>query len=265
MNKKFMETVFFKPWSIWKPIWNFQSRTNPIFLPIIAFIISSTIITSFYALTNYFAEWRDFSIFDSSTVIDDKIPFIKNSIFIYATYYLLFIAVALSAPLNKKGLLECIFMYQILLVLSILSFIIFVLMPIKVDTREGLEIGNGIISSLYEILYLADPPFNSWPSLHVMHSIFLSWILIRWLNLNQGLLKMPKMLNKSLLFKNRIFPFFIWVLAILISLSTTTTKQHYFFDVITGVLFAALGIKVMMLCIKKIENNEKMCFEKLES
>ena len=261
MIKKIIDNVLFKPWSIWKPLWNFQSRANPIFLPIIAFIISSTIITSFYALTNYFAEWRNFSIFDSSTIIDDKIPFIKNSILIYATYYVLFIVVALSAPLNKKGLMECIFMYQVLLTLSILSFIIFVLMPIKVDTREGLEIGNGIISSLYEILYLADPPFNSWPSLHVMHSIFLSWVLIRWLNLSQGLLKMPKILNNSILFKNRIFPFFIWTLAILISLSTTTTKQHYFFDVITGVVFAALGIKVMILCINLIENDENAGFE----
>lgn len=188
----------------------------------------------------------------------------KNTIFIYGAYYLLFIAMALSVPLNKKGLVECIFAYQILILLSTLCFLIFILMPIKIDTRDGLDLGSGLVLTLYEILYSADPPYNSWPSLHVSHSIFLSWVLVRWIKKGEGLIKIPFKMNKNKLIREYLIPFLIWSLSILISISTLTTKQHYFFDFVTGLLIAAIAI----IILKKCTNNEdsfELFISKLEN
>lgn len=196
--------------------------------------------------------------------MDENIPYIKDSIFIYGMYYFLFIAMALSVPLNKKGLIECIFAYQILMLLSTLSFIIFVLMPIKVDTRLGLDTGDGLVSTLYEILHSADPPYNSWPSLHVLHSIFLSWILVRWFKQSQGLFRIPIRLKNFKLFVNYIIPTVIWILSISIAISTMTTKQHYFFDFVTGIIFAIFGILILKKCITHIEKEYENIIQHLE-
>ena len=263
--KKIIGKIIFSPWAFWKPIWKFQSGKNSLSLPITAFLISTVYISTIYALTNNLADWRGYTIFSSSTIIDENIPFIKESIFIYGAYYFLFIAMALSVPLTKKGIIECIFAYQILMLLSTLSFIIFVLMPIKVDTRFGLDTGEGLVSTLYEILHTADPAYNSWPSLHVLHSIFLAWILLRWIKQNQGFFKIPVILNKFKLFEKFIIPTFIWTLSITIAISTMTTKQHYFFDFVTGVIFAVIGILILKKCITHIEKNHDTIIEYLEN
>ena len=260
-----IKKIIFSPWPIWNPIWKFQSKKYKLSLPIAAFLISTLYISIIYALSNNFADWRGYTIFSSTTIIDENIPFIKNSIYIYGTYYFLFIAMALSVPLNKKGLIECIFAYQILMLLSTVCFIIFVLMPIKVDTRIGLDTGEGLVSILFEILHSADPPYNSWPSLHVLHSIFLSWILIRWIKQSQGLFRIPSILSDFKLFVNHIIPISIWTLSITIAISTMTTKQHYFFDFITGIIFAVIGILILKKCIDNIEKNYEKIIEQLES
>jgi len=264
ISKKIVEKFLFTPWRLWKPVWKVQSKSK-IYLPIAAFIISTIYISLVYALTIHFAEWRDYSIFDSSSIIDENIPFIKNSIFIYGAYYLLFIAMAVSVPLNKKGLMECIFTYQVLITLSTFCFIIFVLMPIKIDTRDGLDLGKGLVLRLYEILYSADPPYNSWPSLHVSHSIFISWILIRWIKKGEGILRLPEKIKQIDLLSRYLIPMCIWCLSISIAVSTMTTKQHYFFDFITGIIIAVMSIIVLKKCIMDRKDNFDEFIEKLES
>ena len=256
MIKNVMKNIFFKPWSIWKPIWNLQIKTKPLILPISLFLISSTYISVFYFLTNNFAEWRGYTLFDSSTIIDDKIPFIKDSIYIYSTWYFLFMLVAISIPLNKKGLMESIYIYQSLILIASFCFITFILMPIKIDTRTGLDIGTGLEASLYELLYLADPPYNSWPSIHVSFSIFFCWTIIRGLKINQGIIRLPPSLKSNNLFKNIVIPAFFWTLGVLISISTMTTKQHYFFDFITGIILGVSGIILAKKCISNIESED---------
>ena len=256
MFQKIFKKIFFQPWAIWKPIWRLQLRTKPLALPISIFLISSTYISVCYFLTNNFAEWRNFTIFNSSSMLDDHIPFIRDSIYIYSTWYFLFMLVAISIPLNKKGLMECIFIYQSLILIASFCFMAFILMPIKIDTRNGLDIGTGLEATLYEILYLADPPYNSWPSIHVSFSILFCWSIIRGLKLNQGIIRFPKSLMNNNLIKNRIIPIFFWTLCVLISISTMTTKQHYLFDFITGIMLGISGILIATKGISTIENEK---------
>ena len=266
MYEKIYTFLFLKPWPIWKYLWRLQAKTHPLVLPMITLIIISTFTVSTYSLTNHFSESRDYSTFDSKLIIDDKIPFIKHTILIYGIYYLLFSLMAFSTPLRKKGLIECIFANQILFILSSLCFMIFMLVPIKIDTRIGINTGEGLIASFYDTLYLADPPFNSWPSLHVVHSIFLSGIIIRWMKISQGVLRFPNSDNKRLLlFKEKIFPIIMWIICASIIISTMTTKQHYFFDIVTGIIVGFAGIYIMNKCIKTVENNTEELTKYLES
>jgi len=256
-----ISSLMLKPWPIWKYLWKLQLKTNPLVLPIIALLISSIFTSSAYALSNNFAEWRNYTVFDTSTIIDDNIPFIKHTIIIYGIYYLLFCLMALSAPLNKEGLVECILANQILFYQSTLCIFAFLIAPIKVDTRVGLDTGDGLIASFYEILYLADPPYNSWPSLHVVHSIFLTGMFIRWMNSGQGLLKFPKILSNY----KKLFSIMMWIICASVIISTMTTKQHYLFDIITGMIVGFGGLHIMKSCITDVESNGSKMIAKFES
>ena len=44
-----------------------------------------------------------------------------------------------------------------------------------------------------------------------------------------------------------------------------TTKQHYFFDFITGIIFAMIGILILKKCINKIGDNYEKIIEQLET
>ena len=266
MIGKFFNKIIMTPWPFWKKLWKFQSKLNSTFIPIIALIIFSTIISTSYSIINHFAEWRNFSTFSGNTSLDDSIPFIRNSILVYGLYYLLFALMITATPRSKKGSLECIFAFQIILTFTTICFLIFLFFPVEITSRKNIDIGEGLIAIFYNTLHLADPPYNTWPSLHVTHSILLSWIFIHWIKSGKGFLRFPEKSNDFIeLIKNKIVPLLIWIICISVIISTLTTKQHYILDIITGVFLGIMGIYYMKKCIMHVEQNNEDLINYLEN
>ena len=266
MIGKFFDKIVMTPWPFWKILWRFQSKLNSTFIPIAALIIFSTIISTSYAIINHFAEWRGFSAFNANTSLDDSIPFIRTSIIIYGLYYLLFALMISATPRSKKGSIECIYAFQTILTFTTICFLIFIFFPVEITSRKDIDIGEGIIATFYNTLHLADPPYNTWPSLHVNHSVLLSWIFLHWIKSGGGLLRFPEKSNEFMnLMKNKIVPLLIWIICVLVIISTLTTKQHYILDIITGVFLGIFGIYYMKKCIIHTEQNNEEIINYLEN
>ncbi len=150
--------------------------------------------------------------------LDNAAPFIPQTVWIYISEYVFFIAVYLTCKdminLNK-------YLYSII-GLQTVSVIIFILWPTTYP-RDLFPLPHDLDYLTYfafNTLRNADTPASCCPSLHVS-SVYLSTFIF-------------------LDDQRRKFPFyFIW--GTLIALSTLTTKQHYVIDVVTG-LILAIGI-----------------------
>lgn len=169
-----------------------------------------------YLLTNYIQNWINASSFDPVIQLDYLIPFLPFTIWIYYIFYLLFFFMLFFIPNNKKGEKLLRNMLISLIIDIITSSVIFLLFPVKVKLRENINYQN--INSFYTkqlilLLYKYDKPFSSWPSLHVSQTII-----------------MYKYFNK--IYQSHAVTF----LVVLIILSTLTTKQHYLFDIVTGIM-----------------------------
>lgn len=137
---------------------------------------------------------------------ENLIPFIGWTTYVYLSF-LVFIPLAIF--LIPKGRYA-----RTILALSIMCvmhFIIFIFFP---TIYPRADIDTGFI--LFEILKMVDAPTNCFPSLHVGISMFLAIALLRTRGDRLSVI------------------IFFW--AILIALSTLTTKQHYILD-----LFGALA------------------------
>lgn len=80
--------------------------------------------------------------------------------------------------------------------------------------------GNDIFTKLVKIIYSTDLPYNCFPSIHVLHTVFVTTYINGKDELNKGL------------------KFFCNMLAVSIILSTMFLKQHFFMDVIGGAVLA---------------------------
>ena len=99
-----------------------------------------------------------------------------------------------------------------------ISFIVFVLFP---TTMSRPELGGGTVwIALMRILYVIDAPDNLFPSLHCMIA-WLCWIGVRG--------------NKQVPLPWRISAL---IMAVLVCLSTLTTRQHVVLDVFGGILLS---------------------------
>jgi hypothetical protein len=151
------------------------------------------------------------------TWLDRAIPFLPNTVWIYMSEYVFFVAVYAScrdmANLNK-------YLYSYL-ALQIISVVIFYFWPTTYPRSEFplSEDMNALTYYAFSNLRVVDAPTNCCPSLHVS-SVYLSSFI--FLDDQRG--KFPI--------------FFTWGTAI--ALSTLTTKQHYVVDVITGLFMAML-------------------------
>ena len=91
------------------------------------------------------------------------------------------------------------------------------------DSMTGLE------TILFEFIHTSDKPWNAWPSLHIVHSYLLARMMTVWVKRE---------------YIDTIFakPFLVllWVEFTLLSISILTTKQHFIFDLGTGLLTAVI-------------------------
>jgi membrane-associated phospholipid phosphatase len=157
------------------------------------------------------------------SVVDDWIPFLAWTIWVYASYYLLLI-LAVWLPKDDKRRSDA--AYGLVLA-AIIGVIIFTLWPTSVMRQSpGFD---GPTAFLWRLLFSVDTPMNALPSLHVANTCLAAIAL--WSR--RGLWRI-------------IVP--VW--ATMVILSTLTTKQHYAIDVPGGLLLAAICFVVVRFGVK---------------
>jgi membrane-associated phospholipid phosphatase len=157
------------------------------------------------------------------SVVDDWIPFLAWTIWVYASYYLLLI-LAVWLPKDDKRRSDA--AYGLVLA-AIIGVIIFTLWPTSVMRQSpGFDGPTGF---LWRLLFSVDTPMNALPSLHVANTCLAAIAL--WSR--RGLWRI-------------IVP--VW--ATMVILSTLTTKQHYAIDVPGGLLLAAICFVVVRFGVK---------------
>ena len=149
------------------------------------------------------------------TWVDQNIPFLPRSVWIYTSEYLYF-GLAYASIRSSENLSRYFFSF---LSLQAVSVFIFMLWPTTYprDLYPLPETLDSLTFGLFSSLRTTDTPASCCPSLHVS-SITLS-ALVFWDE------------------RRKLFPWFaIWGAAI--NLSTLTTKQHYLVDVLAGLAMA---------------------------
>lgn len=150
------------------------------------------------------------------TFIDKLVPFNKYFILPYVSWYM-FIAIfaAILCILDKERYLKLLITLNIGM---ITCYVIYYFYPTYVPRPMITE--TDFLSNLVLNLYEADNPYNCFPSIHVLNSTLIALYVFK-----------SEKLNK-------------WIKGICISvsgsiiLSTMFIKQHYFADVVAGIIFA---------------------------
>ena len=146
--------------------------------------------------------------------IDDKIPFCNIFIIPYCIWYVLVFVVPYYLYIkDTEALSKYVSSY---LVCSIIADIIFVIYP-TIVIRPDIE-NTGFLNFVTNFIYWTDtPPINCMPSLHCAISIL--FILATF----------------SSKYVSKFFKIFIFIISIIIMMSTLFIKQHVFIDFITGI------------------------------
>ncbi len=177
---------------------------------------------SAYLLTNHFPLRPPIEL--PMTSLDNWVPFLPYTLWIYLSEYLFFLVVYYHIE-NLDTANKYLYALAALSAISALIFIVFPttyprhLFPLPGDL-------DPFTAFSFRILRESDNPTNCSPSLHVS-SVFLSAFLF---------------INEQ---KKKLANFLFW--GVLIALSTLTTKQHYLADVVSGI---ALSLAVYLYFFK---------------
>ncbi len=194
------------------PSWNLPRVFNRKTKATAGLLVGSSI-TVLYLLSNHFPFFTPVQL--PFLWIDHWIPFIPLSVWIYLSAF----ALVFDAFLRSKDLSNSHRAFYSFLVLGIVSSLIFWIWPTAYP-RDAFPLPQRmdlITESALVLLRQGDSILNCSPSLHVSGSYLASFIFLGE--------------------QKKKFPFyFLWASAI--ALSTLSTKQHYFIDVITGFLLS---------------------------
>lgn len=150
----------------------------------------------------------------SPSLIDRAIPFLDWTVWIYHSQFLL-LALNIALLKNRENLSR---VFYALNFASLLSFLIFFIYPTTIP-RMPLD-DAGLTRTALATLYAIDAPTNCFPSLHIS----LAWLSAAGVWREYG---------------KRGAAIIMWTL--LISVSTMTTKQHFFIDVAGGLAVVVLS------------------------
>ncbi len=173
-----------------------------------------------YFITNHYNDFRfaDSKPFIFAFPIDQAIPLTRFFILPYFYWYFVIVFTVLLLFFQKDSR----YYYKLVFSMSsgvFLSSIVFFVFPTYLPRPELM--GDDFLTGMIRFIYAADPPYNCFPSMHVLYAFVCAWYLA--------------------VFK-RIGWWFDLINAvgfILICLSTVYTKQHYTPDILGGVVLGA--------------------------
>jgi membrane-associated phospholipid phosphatase len=182
--------------------------TYPLLLALVAFFELETL--AYYAVNGVASRLRNVSLF---TPNDRILPPLPRSLWLYLSFFPYCLLAAFSGgSLRRTGrLLSCVALEALVSYRSYLKF------P-SAYPRPAIHDDDPRLEAAWRALHRADPPANTFPSVHVGHSMLLALALSHHL---------PPKRSEALL---------LW--ASLITASTLTTKQHYLIDLAGGVVAA---------------------------
>jgi len=156
------------------------------------------------------------------TRLDDAIPFLPATAWLYLPFYAAIFAIALAAFRTRAYFNRALLGFGLILLVGLVCHrFIAAVYPRPILYRPYPDVSYAFMAWVQQI----DPPGNVFPSLHVAHTSALALILHR---------------------ENRRLGRVVIVMATVLALSTLTTKQHFVADVVSGLLLAA-GARLLML------------------
>jgi len=156
------------------------------------------------------------------THLDDAIPFLPATAWLYLPFYGAIFAIALAGFQTRAYFNRALLSFAIILTVGLLCHrFIPAVYPRPLLHAPFPNVSCAFMAWVQQI----DPPGNVFPSLHVAHTTALALIIHR---------------------ENRRLGRVVLVMAALLALSTLTTKQHFVADVLSGLLLAA-GARLLVL------------------
>jgi membrane-associated phospholipid phosphatase len=183
---------------------------------VVAFSLGSFILFMYYLLSRFnvyrFSHGEPY--YTLFTIWDRYIPLIPETVWFYFLYYLVVMMPGFIVR-NYQDLWEMCLAYFLV---SLVGWLCWIFIPVKMEYPEiscdrfSCEVLKG--------LYLTDGGINIFPSLHVGHSTLAATFYV---------------VRKAPLRSLMVF------LAVLIAISTLTTRQHYLIDIPFGALLGVSG------------------------
>ena len=198
-------------------------------------LILGIILVAFtYFAVNHIMAYFGHTVWDPEFPWDRAIPVIPWMIVPYSTLFILNPLPIFIHPRHERGRMELLLTLQAIATLTLVSCLFFILLPAEIDMRNQIPAdilagGGGIFGGMFRNIHFSDAPWNSWPSLHISQSLVLMMVVSRWFNRDWS----EKSWSKPLLY-------LLWVNWALLVISTVTTKQHYLWDVATGMLLGVI-------------------------
>ena len=224
------------PWKAWRSSWSRREKLGGYWFPLEIFLVGLLCIAVPYFASNNIAEYYLSTVWDPEIALDRDIPVINWMIIPYTALYLFYPATLVLSPRDDRGRMELLLAMQGLILITLFCVAIFLVLPAEIDLRWQLdehwadEPLNGFESALYGFIHFSDNPWNAWPSLHIVHSYLLARMITLWVSREHG--------EKPLA---RAFLGILWIEYVLLCISILTTKQHYLFDLATGLIVAMLA------------------------
>jgi membrane-associated phospholipid phosphatase len=176
---------------------------------LILVLLVIVVFSAVYFPINYLTAFRQ--TYTLGILIDNLIPFLPLTVFIYhLTYVLWFLPYLVIKKI--KTLRKLTWAYLALLLISAVIFLIF---PVEVIRPE--VVAGGFLGWLINTFYSMDLPYNAFPSIHASYTLLAGLVFYKY---------------------NKKIGWGALILSFLIILSTLTFKQHYLLDSVAGIILS---------------------------
>lgn len=165
-----------------------------------------------------------------ATTFDHALPFVPWTVVFYVMYYPLLVTPLFFSrspeALNRMSLGQA--------AMNTISYVIFVLFPTPIERPHAVPV-EGAFHFVLDLLFRADHPYNTFPSLHVGQTCILALFYLRY---SADWIFSPSGVSIA---KNRAglaVVIFHAVSSVLVAASAVLIKQHYLADIFAGALLA---------------------------